>query len=208
MIIVQDFIPAGRGNRPGRLNPMKFITIHNTGNTNAGANAKSHAAYLKSDAAAKAPTSWHYTVDEHGAYQHLPDNEDAYHAGDGSGNGNRESIAIEICMNSDGNQVKATDNAATLAANLCKQYSIPIANVVQHNRWSGKHCPQMLREGRPYSWETFLGIVAGRAAQHWAKPSLEYLRGIGLTINEERYGDPVTRGELFALLERYDRLKK
>ncbi|MUU13049.1 MAG: hypothetical protein EP146_18145 [Oscillibacter sp.] len=33
-----------------------------------------------------APVSWHYTVDDHSIYQHLPDCERAYHAGD-SGSG-------------------------------------------------------------------------------------------------------------------------
>ena len=157
--IIQDFIPKGRLNRPGRINPMKFITIHNTGNAGRGANAKAHANYIKSDAAAERPASWHYTVDEFGAYQHLPDNEDAFHAGDGGGNGNRQSIGIEICMNSDGDLLKATDNAALLTADLCKKYGIPIQNIRQHFNWSGKNCPQMIRARKPYDWDTFIDKV-------------------------------------------------
>ena len=41
------------------------------------------------------------------------------------------------------------------------------------------------------------------------EPSAEeyynYLRGIGVEIKEKRFDDPITRGELFALLARYDR---
>ena len=159
MNIVQDFIPKGRKNRPGRANPMRYVTIHNTGNQNPGTDAKRHAAHVKSDAAANAPVSWHYTVDEHGAYQHLPDGEDAFHCGDGAGPGNRQSIGIEICMNSDGDLRKATGNAAALAAGLCKKYNIPLENVVQHHRWSGKNCPQMLRAGQPYGWGAFMANV-------------------------------------------------
>jgi hypothetical protein len=154
--IKQDFIPAGRGNRPGRVNPVKYVTIHNTGNTSNGANAKNHAAYVKSDAAANAPVSWHYTVDERDIYQHLPDNEDAFHAGDGVGDGNRKSVGIEICMNSDGDLLGATDNAIALTAALCKQYNIPIENIVQHHHWTGKNCPQMIRSNKPYDWDTFI----------------------------------------------------
>ena len=160
MHLTQDFIPAGRRNRPGRVNPIRLITIHNTGNTNKGANARAHANYLKGDTAAGIPVSWHYTVDERDIFQHLPDNEDAFHAGDGAGNGNRQSIGIEICMNSDGDLRGATDKAAELAAHLCTEYSIPVTNIVQHNRWnSNKSCPQMLRSNRPYNWDAFINKI-------------------------------------------------
>ena len=157
--IIQDFIPAGRRNRPGRANPMRFITIHNTGNASKGAGAKNHAAYIKGNTAANLPVSWHYTIDEREIIQHIPDNEDAFHAGDGSGNGNRQSIGLEICMNSDGDLQRATDTAAELTAMLCQKYNIPVENIRQHQNWSGKNCPQMIRSGRPYDWKTFIGKV-------------------------------------------------
>jgi len=159
MTIIQDLIPKGRKNRPGLQNPMKFITIHNTGNSSKGSNARAHASYLKGDTAASLPVSWHYTVDDAGAYQHLPDNETAFHAGDGNGPGNRQSIGIEICQNSDGNLLLATENAARLCATLCKKHNIAIKNIVQHNFWSGKNCPEQLRANRPYSWSTFTSKV-------------------------------------------------
>jgi len=162
MNIIQDFIPSGRKNRPGKANPMKYITIHNTGNTSKGAGAKNHATYVKGDAAANEPKSWHYTVDESCGYQHLPDNETAYHAGDGaSGTGNTQSIGIEICMNSDGDILKATDNAAELTASLCKKHNIPVGNVKQHYDWTKKNCPQMIRSGKPYNWDAFINKVKG-----------------------------------------------
>jgi len=156
--IIQDFIPLGNINRPERTNSMEFITIHNTGNDKVGARAKNHASYLKG---CKTKTSWHYTVDDKSIYQHLPDNECAYHTGDGFGitSGNRRSIGIEICMNADGDLLKATDNAVKLTRELMKKYNIPITNVVQHNKWSGKNCPQMIREGKPYDWNTFINKV-------------------------------------------------
>ena len=159
MTIIQDLIPAGSKNRPGAKNPMRFITIHNTGNANKGANAKAHSIYIKGDSAVNAPMSWHYTVDETFVYQHLPDNETAYHAGDGKGPGNTQSIGIEICENSDGNLLLATENAARLCSRLCIAHDIPIENIIQHHFWSGKNCPQQLRNGKPYSWGTFLSKV-------------------------------------------------
>jgi N-acetylmuramoyl-L-alanine amidase CwlA len=162
MNVIVDLIPPGRKNRPGHVNPARYVTIHNTGNAAAGAGARNHAAYLKGDAAASGSVSWHYTVDDCAVVQHLPDCESAYHAGDGAnGTGNRESIGIEICMNAGGDLRKATDNAAELTASLCKRYGIPLGNVVQHNRWTGKDCPQMLRAGKPYGWDEFIGKVRG-----------------------------------------------
>lgn len=160
MRVVQDFIPQGRKNRPAGVNPMNFLTIHNTGNTNKGANAEAHARYVKGDTAAGLPVSWHYTVDDGAIFQHLPDNETAFHAGDGDGNGNRQSIGIEICQNSDGDLLQATQNAIQLCATLCHRHNIPVTNVVQHNHWSAnKGCPQELRLGRPYSWSVFISKV-------------------------------------------------
>ena len=176
MNIIQDFIPKGRKNRPGLQNPMNFITIHNTGNASKGANAKAHAGYLKGDTAANAPVSWHYTIDEDSAYQHVPDSETAYHAGDGSGPGNKQSIGIEICQNVDGNLLLATENTAKLCAMLCTRHNISTKNIVQHNFWSGKDCPQELRAGRPYSWNTFLSKVWDYIKELTVPPPTEDLR--------------------------------
>ncbi|MCL2545602.1 MAG: N-acetylmuramoyl-L-alanine amidase [Oscillospiraceae bacterium] len=161
MNIVQDFIPVGRRNRPGRVSPMRFITIHNTGNSDRGANARAHNTFIRSTTATNAPISWHYTVDEREIFQHLPDNEDAFHAGDGAGPGNRQSIGIEICQNADGDLLAANNRATELTALLCRRYNIQTTNIVQHHHWNGKSCPQMLRSGRPYDWHTFLARVRG-----------------------------------------------
>ncbi|MCL2213499.1 MAG: N-acetylmuramoyl-L-alanine amidase [Oscillospiraceae bacterium] len=164
--ISQDLIAVGRRNRPGRVNPMEFITIHNTGNPSAGATASAHARYVRGDVAASIPASWHYTVDCIEAWQHLPDNEDAFHAGDGAGAGNRRSIGIEIAENRDGNLQRATDNAVLLTAYLCHKHNIPVANIRQHSDWSSRSgCPARLRRGQPYSWQTFIANVTAELAR-------------------------------------------
>lgn len=213
MNIIQDLIAKGRKNRPGRVNPMQYITVHDTGNAAAGADALSHAKYLKSDAAVKDQVSWHYTVDDIRAVQHIPDNEDAWHAGDGAGSGNRKSIGIEICINADGNLTKATDNAAKLVASLCKKHNIPVNRVVQHNHWSGKNCPKLIRSGKPYSWDTFISKVkkymenpaettqkADEPAS-WAKDAWESAKAQGV-LDGTRPTDPVSRQEMAVILDR------
>lgn len=140
MNIIQDLIPVSNGNRPRHALTPTFITIHETANTSLGANAEMHARYVKNPTTA---ASWHFTVDSGTTiYQHLPLNENGWHAGDGrNGTGNRQSIGIEICVNRDGDFEKAKQNAAILVRQLMDQFSISIENVVAHQRWSGKRCP-------------------------------------------------------------------
>lgn len=159
MKINQKLIPASnKFTRPGIKMTPKYITIHETANTGKGANALAHAnlQYRGNDRKA----SWHYTVDDKEIWQSLPDNEVGYHAGDGSGPGNRQSIGIEICVNSDGDYTKAKKNAAWLVAQLMKKHKIPLGNVVQHSRWSGKNCPAKLRAS---GWSAFLKDVEAEA---------------------------------------------
>ena len=156
--IIQDFIPPGRRNRPGYKLEPRYITVHDTANTSAGADAKAHAAYLKKNPPAS-EASWHFTVDDKVIYQHLPLNENGWHAGDGTnGTGNRQSIGIEICENRDGNRAKAEANAAWLVAKLLKDYGLGLDRVKQHYDWSGKNCPRVLR-GRKDGWKNFLAAV-------------------------------------------------
>ena len=157
--IKEKFIPKNTNARPGYAMKPEYITVHNTANTSKGANAESHANYLQ-NSGKNNYTSYHFVVDDKEAYQLLPCNEVGWHAGDSStGTGNRKSIGIEICENSDGNLLKATDNATELVAHLMKTYNIPLSKVVQHNNWSGKNCPNRIRAGQPYNWTTFLNKV-------------------------------------------------
>ena len=142
MEIKRDFIPQGHYNRPGySMNPT-YITIHTTRNLSKGADAYMHARFIKNPTTAQ---SWHYSCDDKQIYQHLPTTENGWHAGDGgNGTGNRKSIGIEICENSDGDFQKAVENAAWLTKKLMDEHNIPMNRVVPHNHWSGKNCPAPL----------------------------------------------------------------
>lgn len=157
--VLQDFIPAGRRNRPGAKMTPQYITIHDTANPDKGADALAHAKYLKSQTAANLPVSWHFTVDDKRTVQHLPLDEHGWHAGDGGkGTGNTASIGIEICENADGDRAMAEARAARLVADLLKHLHLTVDRVVQHHRWSGKNCPHLLR-ARAGGWEAFLAAV-------------------------------------------------
>ena len=159
--ITKDYAPVvSSGARPGiKMSKCIGVTIHNTDNSGVGADAQAHANLLKNSWKNK-QQSWHFAVDENGAYQSIPTDEIAWHAGDGgSGKGNTQTIAIEICMNSDGDLKKATDNAAQLAAQQLKEKGLSADKLYQHHDWSGKNCPSQIRAGKPYNWSTFKSKV-------------------------------------------------
>ena len=79
----------------------------------------------------------HYYVDNVCAWQNLPLSLSGWHAADGSGNGNRRTIAIECIMSSAYNSTdkKSEDNCARLAAALLKKYGLDINHLYTHTHW-------------------------------------------------------------------------
>ena len=79
----------------------------------------------------------HYYVDHVCAWQNLPHDLSGWHAADGSGNGNRKTIAIECIMSSTYNDKdkKSEDNCARLAAELLKKYNLDINHLYTHTHW-------------------------------------------------------------------------
>ncbi len=81
---IEYLIPLGAANRTGRkLQSVEFIVCHDTANNNAG--ALGHANYVTGSAAGS--TSWHYSCGADGIYHHIPNDEVAHHAGDGTSKG-------------------------------------------------------------------------------------------------------------------------
>lgn len=160
--IEEKLIPTGNKCRPGTVRQKKWIVIHETGNPSKNAGADNHANYL-SNLAKQNDTylSWHYTVDDKKIIRHIPDNEIAWHAGDGEteNGGNYAGIGIEICINPESNFSVALENAASLAADLMKAYSLPLSAVKQHHDFSsyGKNCPQQIRDRG--LWDDFVAAV-------------------------------------------------
>lgn len=184
--IKQMFVPKGRKNRPGGANPCTYITIHETGNKATGADAEAHGAYVCGDSAEASRVSWHYTVDDDSIVQHIPDEERAYHAGDGAnGPGNAKSIGIEICVNEDGDFEKAKDNAASLVRLLMAEHGIPSLNIKQHNNWSGKDCPHTIRHTSG-AWAAFLDLCNGYPVDAQLSAAVDKLAAKGL-INSPDY---------------------
>jgi len=170
-------IPAGKyaRHRTRRMRP-RYITIHATDNFVRGAGARAHARGLHRGAHTATYNSlgylsWHFTIDDGSIYQSLPCNEQGQHA-DYEGNGNRQSIGIEMCVNRDGNLKRTLDRSARFAAVLMQEYGIPLANIVPHYHWprtrykDGKYlghkaCPSILMAGgKPGpKWDAFVRKV-------------------------------------------------
>ncbi|MCU5518833.1 N-acetylmuramoyl-L-alanine amidase family protein [Bacillus cereus] len=164
---------------PYTMNP-EFITVHNTYND---ATAENEVSYMiRNDN----QVSFHIAVDDKEAVQGIPLERNAWHCGDGGGNGNRKSIGVEICYSLSGGDryYKAEDNAAIVVAQLMKQYNIPISKVRTHQSWSGKYCPhRMLDEGR---WNSFIERVqnaynGGGNNMKWTMKS----GGLGVNLAQE-----------------------
>lgn len=139
---------------------FRGITVHNTSNWSNGANAMAHANLLRNGWKYRY-VSWHYVIDSNYAIRCIPENETAWCAGDGNGDGNRKTINIEICDNADGNIYQATENAVALCADILRRHGITDVNghLFQHNYWTGKDCPYDIRRGNPYDWNTFCSKV-------------------------------------------------
>lgn len=158
-VISNDILSKG-SSIPGRkLASIGYITLHNTGNVNVKAN-NFHRSLKRENALTNGrKASWTFTVDDIEIYQEVPTSWETWHAGNSTGNKN--SISIEMCMWSDKEKQRKTyDNAARLVAELMKMHNIPISKVVQHNKWSGKNCPEYLRAGKHgYNWSWFIELV-------------------------------------------------
>lgn len=123
------------------------VTIHETDNSATAANEIS---YMQRNTN---KVSFHFAVDDKAIIQGLPLNRSAYHAGDGQGQGNRNTIGIEICGNydrSNGGAVtdmyyKARPNAEQLVGMLLFLNNWNESNIYTHNDWSGKNCPRVIR---------------------------------------------------------------
>lgn len=160
-------------------NPLNvhWVTVHDTANTDPSASALSHANYLLNQAAINgAQVSWHYTIDDHEMYQHIPEGEVAWHAGDGStlvgqsatylGGGNRNAVAIEMNVGMGDDLYRIWQRTAKFAAQALVRYNLPREHIKFHQHFSGKHCPNAL-------------LVSGLEPKFQKMADIEYLVALG-----------------------------
>lgn len=134
---------------------IKYITVHDTGNPNKGADAEAH---FKLHDRADRGASAHYFVDDKQILRIIKDEYKSWHCGDGHGEygiTNENSIGIEMCINSDGDFTKTYKNTIDLVKHLMNKYNISIDKVVSHYDASRKSCPNSWSENNWEKWNKF-----------------------------------------------------
>jgi len=151
--IIQNLVPQSKFNIkcPYTMNP-EFIVVHNTYND---ASARSEVAYMINN---NNQTSYHYAIDDKEIIQAIPENRNAWHAGDGNGSGNRKGIGIEICYSKSGGSkfIAAEKLAAKFIAFKLNEKGWGIDKVKKHQDFSGKYCPHRTLD---MGWQRFLNMV-------------------------------------------------
>ena len=179
MDIIKNLVPESKYSIkcPYTMKPTRIV-VHNTGNKAPAAN---EAKYMITNDEKK---SFHYVVDDKEVIQCIPENRNAYHAGDGkSGKGNREGIAIEICYSLSGGSkfTKSEENAVELIVDILKRYGWGIDKVTKHQDYSGKYCPHRTLD---LGWERFLGMIEDKLS-----PKKKTLSEVAQEVIQGKWGN-------------------
>lgn len=156
---------------------IKYIVIHDTGNTSAGAGAIAHKNYfMTTDRKASAD----FVVEDdkiiklNNYYKYF-----TWHCGDGEGMygiTNSNSIGIEMCINSDSNRQKTINTTIKLVYELMEELKIPIDRVVRHYDASRKICPASMRANNWEGWRRFKTALKEYVAMKNSKENLMLLK--------------------------------
>ena len=211
MNIVQNFVSPSKYNIkcPYPMTP-EFIVVHNTANDASAANEVAY--MIRNDN----QVSFHYAIDDKEIVQGIPENRNAWHAGDGrNGLGNRKGLSIEICYSLSGGSkfVAAEKLAAKFIAYKLQEKGWGIDKVKKHQDFSGKYCPHRTLD---MGWQRFLDMVESEldklkgadkvtdknTPSSWAKEAWEWAKKEGIT-DGTRPKDTMTKEEMVTMLHRY-----
>ena len=157
MNIVQNLVSQDKYNIkcPYTMTPTRIV-VHNTAND---APARNEISYMIGN---NQEVSFHYAVDDKEVVQGIPENRNAWHAGDGEyGKGNREGVAIEICYSKSGGDrfIQAEKNAVDLIVSLLKKYNWGVDKVTKHQDYNGKYCPHRTLD---MGWDRFIKMIEAK----------------------------------------------
>lgn len=133
----QQLLSTGHLVRPSGSYRKMSLTIHSTGNP--CSTARNERDWLDNPHNTR-QASWHYVVGDGVVIQAIPDQEEAWHCGEETGN--RHSISVEIIESSDRRRVLET--AAAFVADKLREYSLTTAVLYRHCDWAAKNCPRIL----------------------------------------------------------------
>ena len=195
--VTEDILPDDSPLKANRARTStNYITIHNTGMAHPTATAKGLNDYIHSTTRV---ASWHFSVDDTEAYQELKLGEVGWHAGDGShvygdywfsggvwciGGGNNNSVGLETCVYSGVDYNMVMRNVGKLVSKLLVTYNLSTSDIRQHYDFSGKDCPQVLRQaGR---WAEQLQLIE---LEYYARTQLKGVQFTWKSLNPEIMDD-------------------
>lgn len=211
---------------------IKWIVIHYTGNYSKGADAMAHYRYLQTAIRYGSAHYYVddkriiQTIGDSLVAWSVGDNQG--HGKYLNGCTNSNSISVEMCVNADSDQTLVYKNTLELTKNLMRKFNVPASRVCRHYDVSKKDCPNNFRADnwakwwqfkkdieKPIEWQIDLSKDSefGKGAvkvidkievkkEHWAEKSFGRLRDKGIDIHDKRFDEPMTRGEVFTLLDR------
>ena len=222
MNIVKNLVPQSKYNIkcPYEMEGEEII-VHNTANK---ASAREEISFMiRNDDY----TSFHYAVDEKEIVQGIPENRNAFNAGDGAnGRGNRKGIAIEICRSYCQKMVadkwvadeerwnaeyrekflKAEQNAVELIVDILKRNNWGIDRVKKHQDYNNKNCPHRTLE---LGWNRFLKMIQDKLDEGntpATKPVEKSVDELAREVLAGKHGNGEQRKK--SLGSRYDEVQK
>ncbi|WP_352419761.1 N-acetylmuramoyl-L-alanine amidase [Proteiniborus sp.] len=198
---------APNNRRPGIAMEPEYLTIHSTANPDS--TAQNERDWLINPSNTRT-ASWHLVVDDKEVIEAIPQNEVAWHAGDGrKGTGNKKSISIEICESND--REKTIINAVKLSAKILHERKWGIDRLKRHYDWSGKHCPRILECNNWSGWENFKIMVSKELEElsisTWAKEAVDWATSSEINITDgTKPKESITLERMITILYRYDKL--
>lgn len=76
----------------------------------------------------------------------------------GNNGGNRNSVSMETCVDAGCDYIKTFLNAARLTVMILRHYNLSVDRVLQHNNFSGKPCPNAIRQAG--EWANFRDLCS------------------------------------------------
>jgi N-acetylmuramoyl-L-alanine amidase len=213
MKVIQNLVSSSKYNTkcPYSMN-AEFIVVHNTAND---ASARNEISYMIRN---NNEVSFHYAIDDKEIVQGIPENRNAWHAGDGeNGKGNRKGLSVEICYSKSGGQkfIEAEKLAAKFIAFKLNEKGWNIDKVKKHQDFSGKYCPHRTLD---MGWQRFLNMIKAElnslnkpkggnnmannnTPSTWAKEAWDWAKKEGI-MDGNRPKDNMTREEFATVIHR------
>ena len=215
MKVMQNLVPESKYNiKCPYTMQAEAIVVHNTANDATAANEVAY--MLRNDN----QVSFHYAIDDKEIVQGIPENRNAWHAGDGgNGPGNRKGLSIEICYSKTGGPkfIEAEKLTAKFIAFKLKEKGWGTERVKTHQMYSNKYCPHRTLD---MGWQRFINMIQTEMKEPtkpasgkyppdlspWAQGGYDFVTKNNLS-DGQRPKAPVTREELWIMIERLNSIK-